>query len=96
MNFKNNILPLGRGGRFLLTYDQRGMQKGGGDGVKIHFGTHSQSTKYSLDTNPLRLVGFTTEIFSMKIHQKIYTQSSNLHSRRANEVQTAPSPGCRH
>ena len=88
MNFKNNALPLGRRGTdVLLTYDQRGMQRdvcgvvveGGKNPVwapivigKIHCST------YSLDTNPLRLVGFTTEMFSMKINQKLYTQSSNF------------------
>ena len=82
MTFRNNVLSLGRrGGRSLLTYDQRCVQKGGG--VKIQFG-HPQSldkihcSAYSLDTNPLRLVGFTTEMFSMKADQKLYTQSNNF------------------
>ena len=46
------------------------------------FGTLSRSTKYSvlhsLDANPLRLVWFTTEMFSMNINQKLCTQSSNF------------------
>ena len=52
----------------------------GGWGVKIH------CSAYSLDTNPLRLVGFTTEMFSMKINWKLYTQSSNFTHSVANET----------
>ena len=64
------------------------------------FGTHSHSTKYtvlhSLDTNPLRSEGFTIEMFSVKINQKLYTHQVILHCLQANEVQIAPSPGCCH
>ena len=79
MNFKNNILPLGRRGTDFCWLMTKEVCKG----VKIQFG-HLQSlskihcSAYGLDTNPLRLVGFTTEMFWMKINQKLYTQSSNF------------------
>ena len=44
----------------------------------------------------LRLVGFTTEMFSMKLNQKPCTQSSNVTPFAVNEVQIVPLPQCRH
>ena len=64
----------------MLTYDQRGMQMWGKNPVWAPIVTENKihCSAYSLDTNPRSLVGFMAEMFSMKINQKLYTQSSNF------------------
>ena len=87
---------------FLLTYEQRSMQRGWvGKNPVLACIVTQHNTLFciqcnSLDTNPLRLVGFTTEMFSMKLNQKPCTQSSNVTPSAVNEVQIVPLPQCRH
>ena len=83
----------------MLTYEQRSMQKGwvGKNPVLARISLNTiRCSAYSLDTNPLRLVGFTTEMFLMKLNQKPCTQSSNVTPFAVNEVQIVPLPQCRH
>ena len=83
MNFKNNVLPLGRRGDiFLLTYDEGSMQ---GVGGKNHIWAPivtKQNTLFCIQSwhKPTEISRFYYKMFSMKINQKLHTRSNNFYT----------------
>ena len=65
---------------FLLTYEQRSMQRGwvGKNPVLARIVTQ-HNTLFCIQSwhKPTEIVGFTSEMFLMKVSQKVYSQSSN-------------------